>query len=141
MRELLHPVSSQRLITALVVGNVIALQLGALTPQPPSPLNAAVSVLLLVILMVGAFVAGGRDKAHWLRDAIRDIVVGQGLGWALGLGVLGIWRGGLSSPRWLAAFVPIFLTVCLVVTVLCAPFGHWFARRRGDMSGLVPPAS
>ena len=140
MRELLPAVSSQRLITALVVANVIALQLGALAPQPPSPLNAAVSVLLLVILIVGALLSGWRHRAHWLRDAIRDVVVGQGLGWALGLAVVGVWHGGVSPPRSLAVFMPIFLTLCAVVTVLFAPLGHWFARRRSEMSGLVPPA-
>jgi hypothetical protein len=131
---------SQGFITALVVGNVIALQLGALAPQPPSLLNGAVSVLLLVILIGGAFVAGWRHRAHWLRDAIRDVVVGEGLGWAAGLAIVGIWHGGVSPPRSLAVFMPVFLTLCAVVTLPLAPLGHWFARRRGEMSGLVPPA-
>jgi hypothetical protein len=130
VREGLAPVSSQRLITALVVGNVVALLLGALAPQPPSALNASVSALLLIILIGGAFVAGQRHTSHWLRDAIRDVVTGQALGWAVGLAVVGLWRGGLSSPRWLAAFAPIFLTGCAVVTALCAPVGHRFARRQ-----------
>ena len=132
---------SSRLVPILVVSNVIALQLGALTPQPPSRLNTAVSLLLLLIAVTGAGVAGSRRRRTWMRDAVRDVTTGQTIGWLVGLGLVAVWHGGLNSPRWLLVFFPVFVVVTAGSTACLALIGHWLARPAGAQAKQIPPAS
>ncbi|HET7459073.1 MAG TPA: hypothetical protein VFJ74_15600 [Gemmatimonadaceae bacterium] len=116
--------SSSRFILTLAALNVVGMELGRLSPQPPSPVTTLVSLGLLGLLLGAALLAGRRPRAHWLRDAVRDVVAGQTLGWAAGLALVGFLHGGLDSPAWLAAFAPVFVAVCAVVTAAVAPLGR-----------------
>ena len=121
--------SSGRLIVTLTVLNVIGMEIGRLSPAPPSPIATAVGLLLVAILIGGAVAAGRRVRPHWLRDGVRDVVAGQALGWTIGLALVGVLHGGLSSPRSLAGFAPVFLLACALVTLLIAPIANRFAAR------------
>jgi hypothetical protein len=119
---------SARFILRLAAINIVGLELGRLSPQPPALRTTLASLFLIAIPVVAALLAGRRPRVHWLRDAVRDVVAGQALGWTLGLAIVGVVHGGLNSPAWLTAFAPVFLLACAGIALLVAPLGRFLTR-------------